>query len=197
MNNNSCNNFIECLTNNTTLPFDKKNFKNFPRRLSKRAKTKNKYFDNKKQFFKNFSNLNTNKMNENNQQNNKCNEYKGNIFKIEKLEDVNNTTLNKFKDKENKNRNLGNSLNKEKTISSLEKYKFNSEYQSKRNTFSNKESCSCKNVIKIEIDSINKIGISKEKEEKNNKIMEIKINEDKNNIINYNKKNEKNNNENK
>ena len=196
LNNNSCNNFNGCFINNASLPLDKKNFKNFPRRLSKRAKTKSKYFDNKKQFIKNFSNLNT--KNENNQQNNKYNEYKGNIIKIEKLEDVNSTIFNKIKDKELKNRNVGNSLNKEKTINSIEKYKYNSEYQSKRNTFGFKEPRSCKNVIKIEIDSINKIDINKvnNRKEENNNLMEIKANEDKDNIINSNNNNEKNNNDN-
>ena len=196
LNNNSCNNFNGCYINNT-LPLDKKNFKNFPRRFSKRAKTKTKFFDNKKQFIKNFSNLNAKK--ENYQQNNIFSEYKGNIVKIEKLDDVNNSILNKVKNKEIKNRNLGNSLNKEKTINSIEQYKYNSEYQSKRNTFGFKEPRSCKNVIKIEIDSINKIDITKEnnkndKKEERNNIMQIELNEDKNNIMNKN--NEKNNNDN-
>ena len=179
LNNNSCNNYNGCYIS-AALPLDKKNLKNFPRRFSKRAKTKNKYLE-KKQILKNFSNLNTYKNNgNNNQQNNIFNEYKNNIINIDKLEEANSSTINKEREKEKKKRNVGNGLNKERTISSIEKYKYNLEYQLKKNINGPKEPRSCRNVVKIEIDSQNKI-----KENKNDEnIKIIKNNEDTNNTNN-------------
>ena len=180
LNNNSCNNYNGCFIS-SVLPFDKKNLKNLPRRFSKRSKTKNKYLD-KKQFIKNISNLNSNKYNDN-KQNNIFNEYKNNIIKIDKLEEAtanNGTTTIIKKEKEIRKRNVGNSLNKEKTINSIEKYKYNQDYLSKRNIYGFKEPRSCKNVIKIEIDSQNK------KEDKDKNLIDNKINEDRNNSIKKN-----------
>ena len=180
LNNNSCNNYNGCFISNA-LPLDRKNFKNLSRRFSKRSKTKNKYLD-KKQLIKNISNLNANK---NNDKQNIFNEYKNNIIKIEKLEEANGNNGKTLANKENRKRNIGNSLNKEKTISSIEKYKYNSDYLSKRNTYGFKEPRSCKNVVKIEIDSQNKIPINDKKEdkEKDNNIVDDKKNEDKNNSM--------------
>ena len=196
LNNNSCNNYNGCFISNA-LPLEKKNFKNLPRKFSKRAKTKNKYLE-KKQFIKNISNLNSNKYNDINKASNIFNEYKNNIIKIEKLEEANsnhcnniNTIINKEKEKENRKRNFGNSLNKEKTITSIERYKYNSDYLSKRNSNGFKEPRSCKNVTKIEIDSQNKININGKKEDKDKSIIENR-NEEKNDKDNDNNDSNKN-----
>ena len=190
LNNNSTNNLNAYYINNPPT-LDKKNIKNIPRKFSKRSKTKTRYLD-KKQFIKNISNLNANK----NNHNNIFNEYKSNIIKIEKLEEItNNTGINK--EKENKKRNNVNSVNKEKTLNSIEKYKYNSDYQSKRNGYSYKEPRTSKTITKIEIDS-QKTNINSENNKKSNtkNIIQIKINEDKStNTINndsINNKNEKN-----
>ena len=190
-NTNSSNNLNGCFINNVP-SLDKKNIKNISRKFSKRAKTKNRYLD-KKQFIKNISNLNANK----NNYNNIFNEYKSNIIKIEKLEEINNNTgMNKEKERENKRRNNFNSVNKEKTLNSIEKYKYNSDCQQKRNGYSYKEPRTNKNITKIEIESQNKINMNSDKNKKNDtkNIIQIKINEDKStNIINNDSnKNEKN-----
>ena len=194
LNNNSCNNYNGCFISNA-LPLDKKNFKNLPRKFSKRAKTKNKYLE-KKQFIKNISNLNSNKYNDINKASNIFNEYKNNIIKIEKLEEANSNHCNNIntiinKEKENRKRNFGNSLNKEKTITSIERYKYNSDYLSKRNSNGFKEPRSCKNVTKIEIDSQNKININGKKEDKDKSIIENR-NEEKNDKDNDNNDSNKN-----
>ena len=194
LNNNSCNNYNGCFISNA-LPLEKKNFKNLPRKFSKRAKTKNKYLE-KKQFIKNISNLNSNKYNDTNKASNIFNEYKNNIIKIEKLEEANSNHCNNIntiinKEKENRKRNFGNSLNKEKTITSIERYKYNSDYLSKRNSNGFKEPRSCKNVTKIEIDSQNKININGKKEDKDKSIIENR-NEEKNSKDNDNNDSNKN-----
>ena len=194
LNNNSCNNYNGCFISNA-LPLEKKNFKNLPRKFSKRAKTKNKYLE-KKQFIKNISNLNSNKYNDINKASNIFNEYKNNIIKIEKLEEANSNHCNNIntiinKEKENRKRNFGNSLNKEKTITSIERYKYNSDYLSKRNSNGFKEPRSCKNVTKIEIDSQNKININGKKEDKDKSIIENR-NEEKNDKDNDNNDSNKN-----
>ena len=194
LNNNSCNNYNGCFISNA-LPLEKKNFKNLPRKFSKRAKTKNKYLE-KKQFIKNISNLNSNKYNDINKASNIFNEYKNNIIKIEKLEEANSNHCNNIntiinKEKENRKRNFGNSLNKEKTITSIERYKYNSDYLSKRNSNGFKEPRSCKNVNKIEIDSQNKININGKKEDKDKSIIENR-NEEKNDKDNDNNDSNKN-----
>ena len=194
LNNNSCNNYNGCFISNA-LPLEKKNFKNLPRKFSKRAKTKNKYLE-KKQFIKNISNLNSNKYNDTNKASNIFNEYKNNIIKIEKLEEANSNHCNNIntiinKEKENRKRNFGSSLNKEKTITSIERYKYNSDYLSKRNSNGFKEPRSCKNVTKIEIDSQNKININGKKEDKDKSIIENR-NEEKNDKDNDNNDSNKN-----
>ena len=194
LNNNSCNNYNGCFISNA-LPLEKKNFKNLPRKFSKGAKTKNKYLE-KKQFIKNISNLNSNKYNDINKASNIFNEYKNNIIKIEKLEEANSNHCNNIntiinKEKENRKRNFGSSLNKEKTITSIERYKYNSDYLSKRNSNGFKEPRSCKNVTKIEIDSQNKININGKKEDKDKSIIENR-NEEKNSKDNDNNDSNKN-----
>ena len=183
LNNNSCNNYTGCYINNS-LPLDKK-LKNFPRKFSKRARTKNKYLD-KKQFLKSISSLNSN-YNKNNQNYNQfdkfdniSNDKKYNIIKIEKLDD-NITIINKEKDKDKdkdiKRRNVGNSLNKEKSMNTLEKNKYNTDNQTKKNI--NTFPRSRKNVTKIEINSVNKVNnidIKKENIDNN----QTKLNDDKN-----------------
>ena len=183
LNNNSCNNYNGCFISNA-LPLEKKNFKNLPRKFSKRAKTKNKYLEN------------SNKYNDINKASNIFNEYKNNIIKIEKLEEANSNHCNNIntiinKEKENRKRNFGNSLNKEKTITSIERYKYNSDYLSKRNSNGFKEPRSCKNVNKIEIDSQNKININGKKEDKDKSIIENR-NEEKNDKDNDNNDSNKN-----
>ena len=69
LNNNSCNNYNGCFIS-SALNIDRKNFKNFSRRFSKRAKTKNKYLE-KNKVIKNFSNINNYKHNGNNNQQSK------------------------------------------------------------------------------------------------------------------------------
>ena len=183
LNNNSCNNYTGCYIS-SALPIDKKNFKNFTRKLSKRAKTKNKYLD-KKQFLKSISNLCSNKTNE---KDNIYSDYKSNIIKIEKLEEASHTISNK--EKEIKKKNLVFIINKEKTNTSLNKNKNNLENQSKRNSYGFREPRSCKNVTKIEINSQNKkIDNDKNNKEqnlnnKNQPILNDKQNDNKNEIKN-------------
>ena len=184
LNNNSCNNYTGCYIS-SALPIDKKNFKNFARKFSKRAKTKNKYLD-KKQFLKSISNLYSNKTNE--KDNNIYSDYKSNIIKIEKLEEATHTISSK--EKEIKKKNLVFIINKEKSNTSLDKNKNNLENQSKRNSYGFREPRSCKNVTKIEINSQNKkIDTDKNNKEqninsKNQPIENDKQNDNKNEIKN-------------
>ena len=184
LNNNSCNNYTGCYIS-SALPIDKKNFKNFARKFSKRAKTKNKYLD-KKQFLKSISNLYSNKTNE--KDNNIYSDYKSNIIKIEKLEEASHTISSK--EKEIKKKNLVFIINKEKSNTSLDKNKNNLENQSKRNSYGFREPRSCKNVTKIEINSQNKkIDTDKNNKEqninsKNQPIENDKQNDNKNEIKN-------------
>ena len=203
LNNNSCSNYTGWYISSNPLPVEKKNWKNFPRKFPKRSKTKNKYLE-KKQFIKSISNLNpTNKqINEiNNNKKEYIDEYKSsNIIKLEDSE----IKLNKEKEKETKKRNVANSLNKEKTINSIEKYKYSIENQTKRSVSLFKEPQSCKNVTKIEINSHDKIYNFEQnkKEENKNKINLLnKLKEQKTNIktimnINNNKNNNNSNNNN-
>ena len=171
--NNSTNNLNGCFIS-SALPLEKKNFKNFPRKFFKRAKTKNKYLE-KKQFLKNISTLNANRNNTQLDYDNK----KCNIVNIERLED-NMLVLNKEK---HKKRNIGNSLHKEKTFNSIDK-KYNIDNQSKRTIHGFKEPRSGKINTKIEINSHNKIlNIDIFKNEKL-KDSQIKANENTDNINN-------------
>ena len=190
LNNNSCNNYTGCYINNS-LPLEKK-IKNFPKKISKRSKTKNKYLE-KKQFLKSISSFGTNKFNQNNIQLENIDNKKCNIIKIEKLED--NITLIS-KDKEHKKRNTCNSLNKEKSLNSIDKYKHNVENQTKKNTNNFKEPRSCKNVIKIEINSVNKPNNIETNKKDNINNNQTDLNDNKSNIKNINYNNENTNNKN-
>ena len=155
---------------------ERKNWKYFPRKFSKKAKKKSKNND-KKYFIKSISSLNENgyKTSENiikvdfdNSSNNNNNINSNNSNNI-KLED------NTNKEKELKKRNLGSSLRKEKTINSMEKYKYGSEFQTKKNINIFKDQRMSRTVTKIEINSHDKISsfdrnrrdIEKEKEKEN------------------------------
>ncbi len=177
LNNNSCNNVAGCFIS-SALPLDKKNWKNFPRKFSKRSKTKNKYLE-KKQFLKSISSLNSNNRNTENyniKQSILDNEIKSN--NIIKLDD-NDIKLNKEKD--SKKRNVSNSLNKEKSINSIEKNKYNIENQSKKNVYGFKEPRSSKTLAKIEINSHDMMhNLERNKKEENRLFIQNKSNEEKN-----------------
>ena len=180
-NSNSYNNFGGCYIS-SALPLERKNWKYFPRKFSKKAKRKSKNNNDKKYFIKSISSLNENgyKTNENiikvdfdNTSNNNNiisninNNNNNNNIKVEE---------NTSKEKELKKRNLGSSLRKEKTINSMEKYKYGSEFQTKKNIniFKDQQRMS-RTVAKIEINSHDKISsfdrnkreIEKEKEKEN------------------------------
>ena len=170
--NNSTNNLNGCFIS-SALPLEKKNFKNFPRKFFKRAKTKNKYLE-KKQYLKNISTLNANRNNTTqlDYDNKKCN-----IINIERLED---NLLIPSKER-HKKRNIGNSLHKEKTFNSIDK-KYNIENQSRRTIHGLKEPRSSKTTTKIEINSHNKASyIDASKIDKMSK-----LNENANDINNIN-----------
>ena len=174
---NSYNNFGGCYIS-SALPLERKNWKYFPRKFSKKAKRKSKNNNDKKYFIKSISSLNENgyKTSENiikvdfdntsNNINNIISNNNNNIIKEE---------VNTSKEKELKKRNLGSSLRKEKTINSIEKYKYGSEFQAKKSINIFKDQRMSRTVTKIEINSHDKISsfdrskreIEKEKEKEN------------------------------
>jgi len=174
---NSYNNFGGCYIS-SALPLERKNWKYFPRKFSKKAKRKTKNNNDKKYFIKSISSLNENgyKTNENiikvdfdNASNNNININNNNNNNIIKVED------NTSKEKDLKKRSLGSSLRKEKTINSMEKYKYGSEFQAKKNINIFKDQRMSRTVTKIEINSHDKVSsfdrnkrdIEKEKEKEN------------------------------
>ena len=185
MNNNSCNNYTGCYIS-SALPLEKKNWKYFPRRFSRKAKSKTKYFNDKKQLIKNTLIMSQNKNNDNNNSNLKNEDIitlDNDNIKIEDNIEANN------KEKENKKRYVSSSLNKDKTIISTEKKKNSSENHNRKNVYGFKEPRSCKSVSKIEInshDKINSIELCK-RDENRNKLNEEKI-FNKINLVNTNKK---------
>ena len=183
LNNNSYNNYAGCFIN-SGLPLDKKNWKYFSKKFSKKSRSKTKYLSDKKNFVKSTSALNSNR---NNIKNEELNNLENDAVKIE------DNNVSNLKEKETRKRNYGNSLNKEKTIPSIDKYKnkYNIENISRKNVFGFKEPRSSKNVAKIEINShirINGIDSNKKEENKN------RVNEEKN--LNIKKLNLTNNNSN-
>jgi len=179
-NTNSCNNYTGCYLN-SALTLEKKNWKYFPRKFSKKSKNKNKYLNEKKQLLKT---INSNKYNE-------INKIEENKEQKEDKEDNNKETIildnnslkveenNKLvnKQKEIKKRNFGNSLKKEKAFNSIDKYKSILDGKIRKNVYGFKEPRSCKSVTKIEINSHDKINsIDKYKKEDN----KLKLNQGKN-----------------
>ena len=179
LNTNSCSNYTGCYLN-SALTLEKKNWKYFPRKYSKKSKNKNKYLNDKKQLLK-ASNKNNeiNKIEECKEQkedkednnNKETINLDNNSLKVEE----NNKLVNK--QKEIKKRNFGNSLKKEKAFNSIDKYKCILDGKIRKNVYGFKEPRSCKSVTKIEINSHDKINsIDKYKKEDN----KLKLNQDKN-----------------
>ena len=187
---NSCTNYGGCYIS-SALPLERKNFKFFPKKFTKKSKSKSKNINDKKQFIKSISAINGNgfknddnkiiKVEENN--NLDCISNNNNL----KLEDISG------KEKEIIKRNVGPNLLKEKTVNlSNEKYKYSSETQNKKNINNFKDSRPSKTVTKIEInshDKINSIDRNKYNEEQGNDYendKENEVNVNKTNTININ-----------
>ena len=181
LNTNSCNNYTGCYIN-SALTLEKKNLKYFQRKFSKKSKNKNKYLNDKKQLLKTIilnknneiNNVEENKEHKENKEENNNNKE---IISLDnnslKLEDNNKLVI---KPKEIKKRNIDNSLKKEKTFNSIDKYKCILDNKVRKNVYGFKEPRSCKSVTKIEINSHDKINnIDKYKKEYN----KLKLNKEK------------------
>ena len=185
---NACSNYGGCYIS-SALPLEKKNFKYFSKKFSKKSKSKGKNINDKKQFIKSISSVNgpgfkndDNKVIKVEENNNLDFASSNNNLKIEDI-------CGKEKEKEIKKRNVGSSLVKEKSVNlSNEKYKYGSEIQNKKNINICKDSRPSKTMTKIEINSHDKINSNidrnKDNEEKeNDKENEIE------NVVDINKTN--------